>query len=230
MNQIQQIERYVKQAMGAVNAPDLRIAHDFKHVDRVRCWALEIAAREGLQHLETVEAAALLHDIGLARVEVERRGQHAQVGAEVAVQFLRRHRLFADPDIEIIAAAIRHHSSPGGGGMLGDILRDADKLDALGAIGLMRAFTSKYAKPEYDPQCVKGDTWKMPMAGFEERFAAGQGIGDYIVDQVNFQISFFGELCTPTAQRLGKPLVEFMQAYVIQLEAEITRHRSLTVG
>jgi hypothetical protein len=114
--------------------------------------------------------------------------------------------------------------------MLGDILRDADKLDALGAIGLMRAFTSKYAKPEYDPQCVKGDTWKMPMTGFEERFAAGQGIGDYIVDQVNFQISFFGELCTPTAQWIGKPLVEFMQAYVIQLEAEITHHRSLTVG
>jgi HD superfamily phosphodiesterase len=221
VNGIQQIERYVKQTLGAVNAPDLKIAHDFKHVDRVRRWALEIATREGLEGLEIVEAAALLHDVGLARVEVERRGQHAQVGAEVAAQFLRERQLFTEEDIETIAAAIRHHSSPSGGGVLGDVLRDADKLDALGAVGLMRAFTSKYANPEYNPRCVKGDTWEMAMTGFEKRFAEGEGIGDYIIDQVNFQISFFGELCTPTAKRLGKPLVEFMKAYVIQLETEI---------
>lgn len=230
MNRIQHIERYVKQAMSTVNAPDLRIAHDFKHVDRVRRWALEIAPHEGLQDLEIVEAAVLLHDIGLAHVEVEQRGQHAQVGAGVATQFLRQHRLFAEEEIETIADAIRYHSSPGGGGVLGDVLRDADKLDALGAVGVMRAFTSKYAKSEYDPQCIKGDTWEMPMAGFERRFAEGQGIGDYIIDQVNFQTSFFGDLCTATAKRLGKPLVEFMQAYVIQLESEIAHHRSLTVG
>ncbi len=230
MNRIQHVERYVKRSMNTVNAPDLRIAHDFKHVDRVRRWALEIATHEGLQDLEIVEATALLHDIGLACVEVEQRDQHAQVGAEVAAQFLRQRRLFAEEEIGTIADAIRHHSSPGGGGVLGDVLRDADKLDALGAIGIMRAFTSKYAKPEYDPQDVKGSTWEMPMAGFERRFAEGKGIGDYIIDQVNFQISFFGDLCTATAKRLGKPLVEFMQAYVVQLELEITYHRSLTVG
>jgi hypothetical protein len=221
VNGIQQIERYVKQAMDAVNAPDLRIAHDFKHVDRVRRWALEIATHEGLGDLEIVEAAALLHDVGLARVEVEQRGRHAQVGAEVAAQFLREGQLFTEEDIETIADAIRYHSSPSGGGVLGDVLRDADKLDALGAIGLMRAFTSKYAKPEYDPGCVKGHTWGMAMTRFEKRFAAGEGIGDYIIDQVNFQISFFGELCTPTARQLGKPLVEFMKVYVVQLETEV---------
>jgi putative nucleotidyltransferase with HDIG domain len=230
MNRIQQIERYVKQSMGAVNAPDLRIAHDFKHVDRVRRWALKIAAHEGLQDLEIVEAAALLHDIGLTRVGIEQRGRHAQLGAEVAAQFLRQHRLFTEEEIETVADAICHHSSPSGGGVLGDILRDADKLDALGATGIMRAFTSKYAKPEYDPQCIKGDTWEMAMTGFEKRFAEGKGIGDYIIDQVNFQISFFGDLCTATAKRLGKPLVEFMQAYVVQLESEVTPQRSLTVG
>jgi hypothetical protein len=48
-----------------------------------------------------------------------------------------------------------------------------------------------------------------------------QGIGDHIIDQVNFQISFYGELCTETAKQMGKPLVEFMKAYVIQLDSEI---------
>lgn len=218
---IQQIESFVIQSMRTVTAPDLRIAHDFKHVDRVRGWALRIARGEAIQDLELVEAAALLHDIGLTAVRVEERSQHGQVGAEIAVQFLREHQLFSEEETGIITTAIRRHNTPGGGGKLGEILRDADKLDGLGAVGIMRAFTSKYATPEYAPQDVKGETWAMPMGGFEERFAEGKGIGEHIIDQVNFQISFYGELHTETARQIGNPLVEFMKAYVIQLDREI---------
>jgi putative nucleotidyltransferase with HDIG domain len=218
---VQQIERYVRQSMSAVAAPDLRIAHDFKHVDRVRRWALRIAEKEGLEDLELVEAAALLHDIGLAYVEVEQRSQHAQVSAEIVSKFLHEQQLFTDEEIKIITDAIRWHGSPSGGGVLGEVLRDADKLDALGAVGIMRACTSKYAKPEYDPHDVKSDTWGMAMAEFEKRFAEGKGIGDYIVDQVNFQISFYGELHTETAKQFGRPLVDFMKAYISQLDSEI---------
>ncbi len=221
-----QIENYVKQAMNAVTASDLKIAHDFKHVDRVRYWALYIAYGEGLNELDLVEAIALLHDIGLAHVRVEQRHQHAQVGADIAARFLRARHLFSDEEIDIITDAIRCHSSPSGGGVLGEVLRDADKLDALGAVGIMRALTSKYAKPEYATQSVKGDTWAMTMSQFEERFAEGKGIGDYIIDQVNFQISFYGELHTETAKRMGQPLVEFMKAYVNQLDSEINSVRS----
>jgi uncharacterized protein len=139
----------------------------------VRGWALRIAAGEGFQDLELVEAAALLHDIGLSRVSVEQRGQHAQVGAEMAGRFLRGCQLFNEEEIETITGAIRCHNSPRDGGRLAGILRDADRLDALGAVGIMRAFTSKHAKPEYDPHDVKGDTWEMTMEEFEKRFAAG---------------------------------------------------------
>jgi uncharacterized protein len=224
---IQQIENYVRQSMSTVVAPDLRIGHDFKHVDRVRCWALRIAKNEGLGNLELVEAAALLHDVGLACIEVGQRSQHAQVSAEIASQFLYEQRLFTDKEIQAITDAIRCHSSPSGGGILGEILRDTDKLDALGAVGIMRAFTSKCAKPEYDPRNVKGGTWGMTMKGFERRFAEGGGIGNHIIDQVNFQISFYGELHTETAKKIGKPLVDFMRAYVVQLDSEINAAQSL---
>ena len=70
-DRIQQIESFARQSMSTVTAPDLRIAHDFKHVDRVRGWALHIASAEAIQDLGLVEAAALLHDIGLTRVETD---------------------------------------------------------------------------------------------------------------------------------------------------------------
>jgi hypothetical protein len=136
---------------------------------------------------------------------------------------LRENGLFREGEVAAICDAIRFHSSPTGGGRLGAILRDADKLDALGAVGLMRAFTSKHERPEYSPQAITGGTWNMSMQDFEERFASGVGIGDTIVDQINFQISFFGELETQTAIDLAQPLVAFMRAFVLQMEREITR-------
>jgi hypothetical protein len=130
----------------------------------------------------------------------------------------------------VIADAIRCHSSPSGGGKLGAILRDADKLDALGAVGLMRAFTSKSDLTEYDPQTVTGATWQMTMQGFEARFASGLGIGDTIVDQISFQISFFGELETRAAIEIAEPLAAFMRTFVHQLETEITQGQRNTLG
>jgi uncharacterized protein len=216
-NTIQQIEDYARQVMAE------EVAHDFKHADRVRRWALQIARSEGYEHLDIVEAAALLHDIGLARAE--QRAQHGQVGAEMAARFLGENGLFAEREIEQIANAIRYHNSLRNGPQLLDILRDADALDQFGAVGIMRALTSKSAKPEYDPRNVKGDTWGMTAREYDRQFADGRGIGAYIVDQVNFQISNYGNLRTDTAKRIAGPLVAFMRAYVTQLEAEIQAGR-----
>lgn len=224
-DRIEQIERYMIQVMDTVAAPELKIAHDFKHVDRVRGWMLQIASGEAFPDMDVAEAAALLHDIGLARVSIKQRDQHGQAGAEMSAKFPRENQLFSDEEVEIIVDAVRCHNTPRGGGRLGEMLRDADKLDGMGAVGIMRALTSKSAKSEYPPQNIKGETWEMPMEAFEKRFAEGKGIGDYIVDQLNFQITFYEELHTDTARRLGKPLVEFTKAYVLQLDAEIAATR-----
>ncbi len=218
-NRLQQIENYVKQSMSTMIDYDLKIAHDFKHVDRVRGWALQIAKNEGYENLELVEAVALLHDIGLAHVE--QRNQHAQKGAEIATGYLREQGWFNDKEIATIAEAISCHSSMSGGGRLGEILRDADKLELFGAIGIMRAFTSKYMKSEYDPSDIRGETWEMTADDFTKRFKSGIGIGNYIVDQMNFQLSCYDNMSTETAKQLARPLVEFMRAYIIQLDLEI---------
>lgn len=224
--EIAQIEAYVRETMASARVPDLLIGHGYPHVDRVRRWAVCIAGEEGYKRLDLVEAAALLHDIGLAYVE--ERSQHGQVGAEVAAGYLREQGLFPEAEIEVIAEAVRCHSAPeGGGGALGDILRDADKLDAFGAVGIVRAFTSKYGKPAYDPRNVKGETWGLTIWDFERRFAEGQGIGPTILDQVNFQISLAGDMRTESGQRLAAPLVAFMRTFLHELAWEIEGQASL---
>ncbi|UCB43116.1 MAG: HD domain-containing protein [Dehalococcoidales bacterium] len=227
MDKIRQIEDYVRSTMiGAV-------AHDFKHVDRVRQWALLIAEEEGFEDLEIVEVAALLHDIGSASVDEKReRDKHGQVGAEIAAKFLKENYNLTQEQIEQITSAIRHHCSPpslvadllrtiGEKGRLLAIIRDADTMDAIGAVGLMRAFTSKAAKLEYDPENFKGDTWGLSGREFDEKFAQGLGIGGTIIDQINFQISYYDNLNTKAAKRMAKPLIDYMKEYIVQLEHEI---------
>src|SRR5690349_13699121 len=148
-SRIQTIEAYAKPLMTG------EIAHDFKHVDRVRHWALKIAKQEGYPDLELVEATALLHDIGLLSGG---RNHHAEVGAQLATDFLQEHQLFEEAEIDAIAYAIRNHNSLDGEGQLLAILQDADTLDLLGAVGLMRGFTSKADKPDYALENIKGET------------------------------------------------------------------------
>ena len=221
-DRIARAERYVRETIEAVADEPLSIGHGYAHVDRVRRWALWLANQEGYADRDRAEAAALLHDIGLGHLSPgDDRRAHGPIGAEVAVRFLRAEQLFPEWEIEAIADAVRCHNAMRGAGQLGAILRDADALDALGAVGLMRAFTSKHALPEYDPGNVRGETWGLTARDYDRRFAAGEGIGPTIVDQINFQISFADNLSTESARRAAKPLVAYMRAFLWQLAREV---------
>ncbi len=85
-------EAYVKEVMGK-QSPAMAVAHDFKHVDRVRNWALFCAGEEGYLDVTVVEITALLHDIGLGHVqgpEAERAHvvlpPHGPLGARIATE------------------------------------------------------------------------------------------------------------------------------------------------
>ena len=211
---IRRIEEHVRRVLAE------QVAHDYKHVDRVRRWAVQIADAEGYPDLELVEAAALLHDIGLPYAP-ERR-LHGEVGAEVAVAFLRSCDLFVEGEVAEIARAVAYHNTLHEGlGPLADIVRDADILDLLGAVGIMRAFTSKAALPEYDPANIKGATWRLTARQFDARFQEGLGIGAHITDQINFQISCYDNLNTAAARQWGRPLAAYMRDFLRQLACEI---------
>jgi putative nucleotidyltransferase with HDIG domain len=216
-DRIERIEAYARSRMTGA------LAHDYKHVDRVRHWALRIAQAEGYPNLDQAAAAALLHDIGLSSTG---RQNHAAVGAELAESFLKAGQLFSDSEIADIADAIRRHSSLQGEDTLMLILRDADTLDLLGPVGLIRAFVSKYDQPDYPPDLIKGETWGFTAEQFTQRFGSGLGIGEHIVDQINFQMSCAGNLNTASARRFGQPLVAFMRVFMLELETQVSANAS----
>lgn len=109
--------------------------HDFDHVLRVTALAERIAAAEGAD-VAVVRTAALLHDIG----ESEGRENHHLRGAAKARAILREQ---PEAFVEAVAHAIEAHrfrADPAPATIEAQALSDADKLDAIGAIGVARAF------------------------------------------------------------------------------------------
>lgn len=103
-------ENYARKVMSQQEGITM-IAHDFKHVDRVRNWALVIADVERFPNMEMVEVTALLHDVGLSHLnEGVERIQHGPLGAEIAKTFLKGNSSLSAEQIDQIADAIHHHS------------------------------------------------------------------------------------------------------------------------
>lgn len=240
---IQKAEDFVKQAFEGIEGR-LLIAHDFQHVDRVRNSALVIAKHEGYTELEKLEVAALLHDIGLTQMsEGIERTEHGAIGAEMAEEYLKSNSSLNTSDINQISDAIKYHSiaplivneylqTLGERGKLLEIIRDADGIDSCGAIGLMRAFSSKYFLQAYNPSDIKGDAWALTLEERLEKFRKERPPVNTIIDQVNQQIRVYENLHTETARNMAAPLIQFMKNFVLQLENEIsfTEQRPLRIN
>lgn len=217
MDKIQIIEKFVKEKTKE------NFGHDFSHTNRVRKWALIIAQKEGYEKMDVVEATALLHDIG--RIKEKKTREHAIIGAKMTSEFLENNNLFSQKEIDEIAIAVEFHNAPyDNKGKLQMIIRDSDILDLLGAVGIMRAQICQYDFEEYDPENIKGSTWNLTSKGFDHRFKKKVGIGKYIVDYINFQISCYEFIKTKTARKIGKPAMDFMRKYILQLEKEMMRN------
>lgn len=115
-------------------------AHDREHVYRVLNTALLIAESEPEADREVLVCAALLHDIGRKEQFENPALCHAKVGGEKAYQFLLQQGYeegFASHVRDCIAShRYRENNQPGT--LEAEIIFDADKLDAAGAMGIAR--------------------------------------------------------------------------------------------
>ncbi len=115
--------------------------HDWYHIERVWNTSRYIREREGTGDLHTIELAALLHDISDAKFN----GGDDDLGSRMASEFLLEQNL-DEGVVEHIKRIIKHVSYKGGfaqdqiSTIEFQIVQDADRLDAIGAIGIARAF------------------------------------------------------------------------------------------
>jgi len=127
------LERLVETLMGRDPV------HGYPHVIRVLSLCEYIAGMvDEKPNMRVLRAAALLHDLG--RVAGE--GRHAELSAEIAGLLLPLLG-FSNKEIKSVKHAILAHSFSLGvkaESIEAMILSDADKLDAIGAVGIMRVF------------------------------------------------------------------------------------------
>jgi uncharacterized protein len=188
---------------------DTDAAHDFDHVLRVLALAERIGQAEGAA-LEIVRAAALLHDV--ARAEEERTGAcHARVGAERARQILAGHP--ADK-VEAVAQAIASHrfrDEVVPQTLEAKVLYDADKLDAIGAIGVARAYALAGKRGQH--------LWAETPAG---SLAESQSPYCTLVHEFTFKLSRLKEtLFTATARQIAEERHRYMVEFFGRLEEEV---------
>lgn len=137
------------------------VAHDFEHIMRVYRNAKKICKNEKVNP-KLVLCAVLLHDVVSFPKSDRRSKTSSKMSSILARKILKKHK-FAKNEIETICDAILDHSyskNKTPKTIEGKILQDADRLDAIGAIGIARAFAvggsekrSFYNKS--DPFCLR---------------------------------------------------------------------------
>ncbi|WP_020404739.1 HD domain-containing protein [Gracilimonas tropica] len=145
---IKETENYVRNKLEGEGT-----GHDWWHIHRVRSIAVKLAEEEHAD-LFVVNLAALLHDIADHKFY----GGDEEIGPATARHWLESLQV-ENPVINHVCDIIRDISFKGARvetpmkTVEGKVVQDADRLDALGAIGIARAFAyGGYKKrPLYDP-------------------------------------------------------------------------------
>ncbi|MEW6515511.1 MAG: HD domain-containing protein [candidate division FCPU426 bacterium] len=184
-------------------------SHDWEHTERVLALAERIGADEGAD-LGIVRLATVLHDIGRAEEDLSNGTlDHAARGAELARTLLGRHHL--EPAvIDAVAHCISTHrfrKGPAPETLEAKVLFDADKLDAIGAVGIGRAFLfagevgAKLHNPRpdieetpaYSPEDTAYREYRVKLRHVRERIltASGKRLAE---ERHAFMESFFNRL------------------------------------
>lgn len=188
-------------------------AHDLQHILRVYKNAELIGKREGAD-MEVLLAAVLLHDIVVYPKGSAKSSKSADDSADMAEKILKGYGVSKEK-IDRISYCIRTHSYSRRlvpATLEGKILQDADRLDALGAIGIARTFSvgssedRMFYNPD-DPFWKTGrepDDWQWTLDHFQAKL-----------------LKLKDSMHTKAAQEMAEERTRFMEQFIEQLKKEL---------
>ena len=190
---------------------DAPASHDLSHVLRVVANAERIATTEGAR-VDVCTTAALLHELVNLPKNHPESSTSGDLCAVRAAEVLREHG--ADPAfVDAVAACIRDHAFSKGvvpESLEAKILQDADRLDAIGAIGVARcmATAAEMKSRFYAP---------------DDPFATARPLDDRAYALDHFAKKLFripARLHTEAAKKLAEERIVFMKTFVAALADE----------
>jgi uncharacterized protein len=190
------------------------LAHGWEHVNRVYRLALHIAEQEGADQF-IVGMAALMHDLGRT-AEHTPNAHHADLSVTLAAKLMNSYEVPMDQQEAILHAISAHSFSKGiePRTLEACVVRDADRLDALGAIGIMRwAFRGAL--------CASSETLSYHPT---DPFAEQRVLNDkhYLLDHFYKKLLKLGDtMTTKTGRVLAQRRTAFMQTYLYELKREL---------
>ena len=189
------------------------LAHGFEHVQRVYHLALHLAEQEHADGL-IVGMAALLHDLGRTTRGPTR--SHAERSAKLAAKLLAAYDLPLETLHAILHAILAHSYRHGTLPVTLEarVLYDADRLDSLGACGVMRwAMTEKHGRWPQTRTYHPDD----PFALWRE--PDGQ---HYLLDRFLTKLLQLQEaMTTATGRAMAERRIAFLRLYLQELQHEL---------
>ena len=180
--------------------------HDLDHTLRVYRTAVALAEQEDTD-VELVSLIALLHDVDDVKLFPE-----TNPGLEHATAFLHAHEVPTDR-VEMICAAIRQISFAGKDSVIPDTpegrcVQDADRLDALGAVGIARAFAygGAHGRVMHDPASPP----KLGMTREEYRRSESTTVNHFYEKLLLLE----SMMNTPAAKRLAAARTAYMRGFL----------------
>src|SRR5439155_16099852 len=189
------------------------LAHGWEHVTRVYALALHIAEQEGANRF-VVAMAALMHDLGRT-VQADSITHHADLSVALATELLATYQVSADIQEAVLHAIIAHSFSRGipPRTLEARVVRDADRLDGLGAIGILR-------------WAIAGTLRRSPQTNTyhpTDPFAEQRTPDDrsYMLDHFFIKLLKLSDtMSTETGRALAQQRTAFMRIYLDELRKE----------
>ncbi|PLR82736.1 phosphohydrolase [Bacillus sp. V33-4] len=209
MNQIIKLsEQFVKESL----KNDVT-GHDWHHIDRVRKNALNIADREQRGELFVIEMAALLHDIADEKLNVS--SEAGKIKLLAFIDTLNLGKAIKEHILDIIfSISFKGGNNQELASIEAEIVQDADRLDAIGAIGIARTFAYGGSKgqPIYDPHIQTRE--KMTVE--EYRNGKTSSIHHFYEKLLKLK----DRLNTDAAKQLAESRHEFMEQFLKEFHSE----------